>query len=254
LIRVRFKQRPFETILTKSQNIAGEKDVYRLLAPASGLASNIIDRIWDAYEPDLPAAITAFENGTWGDDQWATILFHIYAQGVRHPEFASYAAKHLAAQGDPSDHDAAQQARVTTLAALPHALARWKFAVIHRSDEGPRFLVNDKGYASVQEDEARKATLFPLSGNVAILGAVDASDSRSETHPPELERTLTPGSVESFNDASWQVPEIRCVIGHPDQEDELLRISDDIPLRQNRLGPFRRNREGLLDWAFGTSL
>jgi hypothetical protein len=251
-VRVRFKHKPDETFRTKAEGIAGEKDVYRLLHPPSGMLSNAIDTIWVAYEPLLPRAVKAFEDRTWGGDEWATILFHIYAQGVRHPEFATYAAAHLASQGEPSGPDDAQIARITTLAALPQVMARWKFAVLYRSPESNRFVVNDKGYAAVEESETRKAVAFPLSSDVAILGAVDAGDETlSEAEPPDVERTLVRGAVENLNDASWQVPAIRCAIGHPQDERILLRLSEEIPLVQPCLGPYVGKSEYLLDWAFG---
>jgi hypothetical protein len=252
-VRVRFKRDPDKTFPMKAERIAKQGDVYRLEDPPIGMKANVIDDIWDAYEPKLPSAVKSFESGTWGDDEWSTIWFHMCAVGVRHPSFTDFAIEQLAARGDDAGPDDAQRARVKTLSESQALLASWRFAVVFRPNDAHRFVTNDKAYASVTEFDHRNAVFFPLSSEVGVLGAVDAGDTSLDSPPsPETSRVLTPSTVESLNDVSWQVDGVRCVIGHPDDEARLLRLEDRGLWTQPQLGPYRkRGTEGLLDWAFG---
>ncbi|MGP0109402.1 MAG: hypothetical protein ACLPR9_11190 [Acidimicrobiales bacterium] len=250
---MRFTHNPERTFPMVAKKIARERDVYRLEDPPVGMDANIIDDIWRGYEPKLPLAVKAFEEGTWGDTEWSTIWFHICALGVRHPAFTAYAMKTLASRGDDAGPDDAQRARVKTLSESQAILSAWRFAVIERPPDSHRFITNDKGYASVTELDERNAVFFPLSANVGILGAVGAGDnSLQQPPPPHTKRVLTPSTVEALNEVSWQVDGVRCVIGHPDDHVRLLRLKDRGEWRQPQLGPYRgKGREGLLDWAFG---
>jgi hypothetical protein len=236
-----------------AERIARERDVYRLEDPPVGLGANVIDDIWKGYEPRLPLAIKAFEQESWGEAEWSTIWFHMCAVGVRHPAFTDYAMATLAQRGDDAGPDDAQRARVKTLSESQALLSAWKFALIERSPDSNRFIVSDKGYAPVTEFDGRNAVFFPLSATIGILGAVDAGDnSLQQPPPPDTHRVLTPATVEALNEVSWQVDGVRCVIGHPDDQVLLLRLTDRGEWRQPQLGPYRnKGKEGLLDWAFG---
>jgi len=261
-VRVRFAARPAETKKVSAEYVAKEKDIYLLEKPPIGVDPQAINDLWDVYEPRLPKAISAFGRGDWTEDDWSVVSFHILAQGVRSPAFLAQAKDHLEERGQYDARDDAQQMRITTLSVANKLMERSRFLIL-RTPECCRFVVNDKGWASVAE--RLKGTVFPLSGHLAILSAVEdavlqtdsSPDSQGQLDapnlaPPTQERTLIQSAVEVLNDASWQGEGIRCVIGHPDDEAELMRLDTKRPLVIPRYGPYRLTRElGFFDWALG---
>jgi hypothetical protein len=115
--------------------------------PPPGLDRNAIDSLWDEYEPELPGATRDFEAGTYKADGWSVLLAHVTALGVRHPDFERIAAQFLTERGEiRTDRDELQRQRVHTLSETPALLAECRFALIRRPEDGPRFIINDKGY------------------------------------------------------------------------------------------------------------
>ena len=130
-------------------------------------------------------------------------------------------------------------------------LRGWRFALARRPTDSHRFVVNDKGYVSLMDPEGQRAIVFPLSGEVALLCSVDSPPGEGQS-PWVLddELTFTPGTVDSINRASWRLPGVTCVVGHPDEAEYLQALDLDGPLTLPALGPLRgRRAEGLLDWA-----
>jgi hypothetical protein len=249
-IRVRFLHQQEKTHRMSAEKIARQNRAYELQDPAPNVDPNIIDKIWDFYEPRLPAAVAAFESGSWTADDWDLLVFHMAAQGVRHPDFLNQANRHMSGQGKSPSPDDLQMARVTTLSNLPNLLAKWRFLRVTRASEGWRFVVNDKGFAPVIEEDAQRGVFFSLSANVGVLGAVDAGSPTSQSVPaPTYSRELVPGSVELLNQAMWRTGAIRCAIGHPDDHERLMRLDATRQLLLPCLGAFRnRGLDGLFDW------
>jgi len=98
LVLVRFLDKPDKTERRRAESIAKEAGVYELQNPPPNVDPNIIDKIWDFYEPKLPVAVSAFESGTWTASDWGVVAFHVAAQGVRnkHTERATSPVGRLA--------------------------------------------------------------------------------------------------------------------------------------------------------------
>ncbi|HLG66361.1 MAG TPA: DUF4238 domain-containing protein [Acidimicrobiales bacterium] len=238
----------------RADSIAREKGIYRLKNPPAGVDRDEIDRLWSSYEPRLPAAVRALEAGRKHvrDSDWSTIRAHLYGLAVRHPDFDKRARTFLLEQGVPDPHpDLVQHERVRTLRETPKLLAACRFALL-RSGDASRFIVNDKGYTTVKDESDHRGILFPLSGSVAILAAVDVGMISGR---PEAwlsgEGLLTPGATELLNEAAWRQPGIRCVIGHPRDAMRLRNLGVQRDLVMPILGPYgSRGTDGLFDWAF----
>jgi hypothetical protein len=249
LVLVRFLDKPDKTERRRAESIAKEAGVYELQNPPPNVDPNIIDKIWDFYEPKLPVAVSAFESGTWTASDWGVVAFHVAAQGVRNPDFLTQVAKHLTSLGQSSKPDDLQRARISTLSELPRLLAGWRFLRVTRPTESWRFVVNDKGYAPVIDQNGQEGVFFPLSADVGVIGAVGAGSPTSQfVVAPTASRELVPGAVERLNQASWITRAIRCLIGHPDDAERLMRLDTSQRLMPS-LGAFRnRGQEGLFDW------
>lgn len=253
VVAVRFTSTPDQVRPIAAREVAKQRGIYRLQEPPPGVGANVIDDLWDDYEPHLPTAIREVEAGRATDPVWDVIKLHIIAQAVRHPDFDEAARTYLRATGieEPS-RDQIQRERVRTLDRTPELLAECRIAFVRRPRDGPRFVVNDKGYATLEDPDNRKGVLFPLSGSVGVLAvtAVGLYEGRAE---PWVwgELTLTPGAVELLNEASWRLGGIRCVIGHPEDAESIQALSVDRELVAPLLGPFRgTGRADLFDWAF----
>jgi hypothetical protein len=232
--------------------VAAARGEYTLSDPPHGIDPDIIDKTWDLYEPRLPQAVADLERGSLDEDGRTAILHHVAALGVRHPEFTEVVRGHLAQNGEQFvSRDRLQLERLRTLQGTVALLRGWRFAVVRRPTDGRRFVLNDKGYATLMDPEGHRAIVYPLSGEVSLLCAVDAAPGDGES--PwilEGELTFTPGAVQSINRASWRLRGVTCVVGHPDDAEYLLTLDLNGPLTMPALGPFRgRGVEGLLDWA-----
>jgi hypothetical protein len=60
-VAARFADKPDEVVLPKAERIARENGSYTLETPPAGLLRNVIDSLWDSYEPKLPGSIRAME-------------------------------------------------------------------------------------------------------------------------------------------------------------------------------------------------
>jgi len=76
-------------------NVSKVRDEYALEEPPPGVHRNLIDGIWDAYEPALPSAIRALERGRPSQSEWELILIHVQAQGVRSLRFRERAKEYM---------------------------------------------------------------------------------------------------------------------------------------------------------------
>jgi hypothetical protein len=236
------------------REVAAEFGLYDVERPTPSLPADFADKLWEQYEGALPAAAIALESDGFTAQHWEVILLHIQAQSIRHPDFDRVATAHL---GIGAPRDMIQEQRQITHRESRQLLSRARFAVIRRGSHAPRFLINDKGYTSFLDLEfGARSVLFPLTGNVAVLIAVDAARQGDECDAgPYAVRWLNPKALRFVNGASWDQVNTRAVFGHPDDEQTLAALRHAGQLaRLPRLGPYQGNREpGLLDWAFGSA-
>jgi hypothetical protein len=255
-VAVRLARKPGEILSPMSaSNVSKVRNEYALEEPPPGVDRNMIDALWDAYEPHLPAAIRSLERGRPSQDEWRAILGHVHAQGVRSPRFRDRAKEYLQVERGVTDPtwDQVQAERVVTLANTPKLLATYRFAIVRRPSDGPRFIANDMGYATPLQDMefGVKCLIFPLSPEVAVLAAIDVAKPSDEYQTGPMEDlTMTPATVDVVNEASWRLTGIACVFGHPDDREYLLNLDRNRELIGSALGPYRGTCDvGLADWA-----
>lgn len=240
----------------RADQVAIQNQIYDVDEPSNDLAADFAEDIWKLYEGQLPDAIRALEVGDCTREHWGTLLLHIQAQSIRHPDFDAVASVYLTNAGvaQPS-RDHVQRERLRTFVETRGTnMAKARFAILRRGKGAQRFIVNDKGYTTVR-DSSRDAfgVLFPLSCEVAVFMAVGAARGGDDYEAvPVKERALNPRGLAAMNGATWEHPGIKCIIGHPDDAywmKELVATGtvQELP----RLGRYRGNREpGLFDWAF----
>lgn len=255
-VAVRFHSKPGSAGLLRADAVAKRFGEYWMDNPPAGAAPNVIDSIWDEYEPALPGAIGSFEDGTWTAADWDVIRKHLGGVGVRHPVFHELATKYWADSGLPiSTRDEVQVERAITYAKTPSVLAEMRFALVHAPDDQNRLVINDKGFAKVWDCEAEKGgILFPLSGMIGILAVpqVGALPGRECAWLCD-EMTLQPAAVAAWNDAAWRMTGTHFIVGHPDDGPRLEAIGMRSPVELPEL-PYRGcNDAGMCDWAFEAS-
>jgi hypothetical protein len=110
-------------------------------------------------------------------------------------------------------------------------------------------MMTDRGWMYVgQEDRATDGLFFPMGPRVAILGYLDDPGLPPRRAAFEKHFDLCQSTIEWFNAAAWDDPQIELLIAHPDDRDRLANLSDHRKLRMNTLGLFRRRRSlGLFD-------
>jgi hypothetical protein len=238
----------------KAENIAFKHGLYDVDAPSSDLPADFAETLWQEYEGALPAAIRALEEGTFTRDDWKTILLHVQALSIRHPDYDRVAISYIQEGGLPTpDRDHVQRQRQTTFRETRQWMANARFALIRRGTAAPRFLLNDKGYVPMHDTLLDlKGVLFPLSGQIAVLMAVGAAPPTDDYEDgPFAERTLNAKGMELTNQVAWTVSEIAFLMGHPNDAEYLLQLSETGPtVRLPRLGPYGGNREPtFFHWA-----
>jgi hypothetical protein len=110
---------------------------------------------------------------------------------------------------------------------------RWRF--VPRPAFGPRFLLNDRGWCSVgQQNRPGRGLWVPLSAEVELLAWLQRGVAGAFDH-----LTLWPGWATWLNTATWvEAPSF--VAGHPDDGrvlDELTHV-DDVASQLERFGPY----------------
>jgi hypothetical protein len=186
------------------------------------------------------------------------ICIHLAAQGVRHPEFLQKAGLFFAGQGFDiiDDPDLPQLQRVKSLEDTFEVLAHSQLAVLRRAPESRRFVVNDKGYMTLQDSiNGMKGVFFPLSCDLMILAVPGSKpDGGWADMKPQRDLVLTPGGTEVLNRACWQQDGIKCLIGHPDDSSRIGKLSRSDPLVVPGFGPYRgAGGYGFFDWIVPAS-
>jgi hypothetical protein len=249
---------PERTTAIRADQVAVQNGLYDVDQPGQELPADFAERLWEAYEGPLPAAIRALESGSYTKDDWLTVLLHVQAQSIRHPDFDREALNYLAAQGAPAPGgDQVQSQRQRTHVETRKLMARARFAVLRRRDPAQRFLINDKGYVPLYDViRDAKGVVFPLSGQVGVLMAVQAAQSGDDYEAgPLIERTPNLKAMAIINEATWDTVGIRCVIGNPG---DMTWISDlrsgPKEVKMPKYRPYHGNQEaGLFDWALRMS-
>ena len=256
---VRRPDHPERTTVMRADQVAVQNGLYDVDQSGPELPADFAERLWKAYEGPLPVAIRALESGKYTKDDWLTVLLHVQAQSIRHPDFDREALNYLARQGARSPGgDQVQAQRQRTHVETRQLMAGARFAVVRYRHPAQHFLINDKGYVPLY-DVIRNArgVVFPLSGQVGVLMVAEAAQAGDDYETaPVTERTLNPKAMAIINEATWDTVGIRCVIGHPD---DTAWISDLQPgpkaVKMPQYGPYRWNREaGLFDWALRMSV
>ena len=161
-----------DTGYPKAETLAYRPGMYRLASPPAGADRDVVDKLWDPVENGLRdlAARLAARRLQPGDD---TLLFDYAATaGVRHPSFEDVAADHQARHGQPAlQGDNVQYARVLALGNQRPVMPTWRWRVLHSPADAPRFMITDRGWMYVgQEDWPTYGLLLTIGPRVAILG------------------------------------------------------------------------------------
>jgi hypothetical protein len=210
----------------------------------------IVDTLWDPVEkvlPDLVARLAA-RRLLPGDDM---LLFDYAATaGVRPPAFEDVVADHQAREGLPALlGDNMQYARVLALGNQRPVMPTWRWRVLHSPPDAPRFMITDRGWMYVgQEDWPTHGLFLPMGPRVAILGYLDdpGLPPRQPAFSEHLD--LCQSVIDYLNAAAWDDPYIEFLIAHPDDRDRLVALPDHRNLRINALGPYRNRKSvGLFD-------
>jgi hypothetical protein len=218
-----------------AENIGYVRGMYRFTAPSPGVSADRVDELWDAFEDPLPGAIARATARRETSDDRTTLIGYVAAAGVRHPDFGEAVNRWRGELG--MDTVTGDQVQVERVAVLTRGLRlvegfRWRF--VHAPAFGPRFVVNDRGWSYIgQQDRTGRGLWIPLNGQVALLAWLQRGEAGVFDHP-----TLWPGWATWLNNATWQdAPQF--VAGHPDDGSllEELTNADDAVAGLSGLAP-----------------
>jgi hypothetical protein len=142
-----------------------------------------------------------------------------------------------------------QYARVLALGNQRPVMPTWRWRVLHSPADTPRFMITDRGWVYVgQEDWPTHGLFLPMGPRVAILGYLD-DPGLPPGRPAFAEHLdLCQSTIDYLNAAAWDDPYIELVIAHPDDRSRLADLPDHRNLRINALGPYRNRKSvGLFD-------
>jgi hypothetical protein len=239
----------------RADRVGFQYGIYDVDQPGPDLAADFAEQLWKQYEGSLPAAVKALDNGSWMPSDWHTILLHVQAQAIRHPDFDRVARDYVRGLDGPElSGDDVQAQRQRTYQETRGWMAQARFALVRQCHPAPRFMVNDKGYTPLA-DPARevKGVLFPLSGHVGVIMAVGAAQPGDDYETgPFAERILRAGTVTTVNEAALGTVGIRCVIGHPDDRDAIaaMTVGPKVAAMPQTGACLGTLEGGLFDWAW----
>ncbi|WEP00026.1 hypothetical protein A6P39_041785 [Streptomyces sp. FXJ1.172] len=140
-------------------------------------------------------------------DDWKTILLHIQAQPVRHPDNGRVAVTYIKEEGGlpTPERDHVQRQRQITFRETRQWMANARYALIRRGTAAPRFVLNDKGSIPMHDTLLDlKGVLSPLSGEIAVLMVVGVAQPTDDYEAgPLTERILNVKCMELVNRAVW---------------------------------------------------
>jgi hypothetical protein len=232
-----------------AETLASRKNMYRLVSPG-GVDPDIVDNLWGDVENRLRGLVDRLDDRHLrpGDDEW---LFTYAAQAaVRHPSFEDVVADYQARHRQAAPHgDDVQWARYHASDNQLAELQNWRWRVLHSPAGVPRFMLNDRGWIFVgQENWPTPGLLLPMGPRVAILGYLDDPALPPGKPPFEEHLDLCQSAIDFMNAAAWDDRFTELLIAHPDDRDRLASLPDPSNIRVNALGPYRgRKSEGLFD-------
>jgi hypothetical protein len=237
----------------KAENIAYGFNLYAVENLTADLPRDWAEQIWKLYESDLPDAAKRLEQPGFSHDDWSAVLAHIQAAWIRNPGFDSDAARFLAETGITNvSNDQIQHARKAAYELLPDgALAKSRFAVIRKSEDARRFIIDNRGFVPPRDEQTgQSGVLFPLTGNVAVLMVYDAAQPGDDyTSGPFAQRVLIATGAQALHIATWNHGGIEFVIGHPDDADWIAELTDEPAASLPAFGPYQGSSEAVFKWA-----
>jgi hypothetical protein len=234
----------------KAETLAYRRGMYRLGSPPAGVDRDAVDKLWDPVENGLRDLTVRLAGRRLqaGDD--GLLFDYASTAGVRHPSFEDVAAEYQARQGLPTPQgDDVQYARILALRNQLPAIRTWRWRVLHCPADTPRFMITDRGWMYVgQEDWPTHGLLLPMGPRVAILGYLDDPGLPARRPAFKEHLDLCQSAIDYLNAAAWDDPYIEFLIAHPDDRRRLAAIPDHRNLRINVLGPYRNRKSvGLFD-------
>jgi hypothetical protein len=239
-----------DTNTVKAKNEAFQIATYRLIAPAPGVDEDSVDLLWNPVEDHLPNLVQRLTTRSLqpSDDQW--LYQYIAMAGVRHPSFQAIADEWQLAHGAPPPlDDQLQYMREEGYVNQPALLATWRWRVLHVPEDGPRFMITDRGWMYVgQQDRLGRGLFLPMGPRVALLGFLDAEDLPPRRPPFEEHLVLCQSAVEWLNAGAWADLPFETLYAHPDDRNLLGSQPPYTDLKPNKLGPYwMRVSSGLFD-------
>jgi hypothetical protein len=234
----------------KAEKLASRPEMYRLASPPTGVDRDIVDKLWDPVETSLRDLVGRLTSRSLLPEDDQLLFTYAATAGVRPPAFEALAADHHAKQSQAAPQgDEMQYARVLALRNQLPVLPTWRWRVLHSPADAPRFMITDRGWMYVgQEDWPTHGLLLPMGPRVAILGYLD--DPQLPPRRPAFEEhlDLCQSVINYLNAAAWADPYIDLLIAHPEDRDRLASLPDHQNLRINALGPYRNRKSvGLFD-------
>ncbi len=234
--------------MTKADSIGWVNGLYRLDSPPSGMDRDRIDEIWAFVEPDLPRAISRLQRRIQTAEDERVLVNYVAAAGVRHPTFGPALNRWLTDYGQaPISGDQLKLARVQSLAETLLFMRGLRWRVLHSPKHAHRFILNDRGWTYIGQEERDGRGLFvPLNGRLALLAWHAGIDAGGFDH-----HELRPTWIKWLNAATWtEAPQF--VVGHPYDGPMLsrLRTADEVGPALDGTGPYRGSDRLLFDDPF----
>ena len=157
----------------KAEKLAYRPEMYRLASPPAGVDRDIVDKLW---EPSRTVCATWSPGSLPAPAARGRPLLFAYAAtaGVRHPRSRPWPPTIRRSRA------AARRATKCSTRACSHSVTSfrycptWRWRVLHSPADAPRFMITDRGWMYVgQEDWPTHGLLLPMGPRVAILGYLD---------------------------------------------------------------------------------
>lgn len=228
---------------TKAAAIGFVRGMYRLAAPPSGTSADRVDELWGHLESPLPPAIARASLRRETSADHTVLLDYVAAAGVRHPDFAASVNRWRGELGMALvTGDDLQIERVALLARGLELVQRFRWRFVHAPADGPRLVLNDRGWTYIGEQDRPGRGLFvPLNGRLALLAWMEPGMVGVFDH-----LVLKPSWAKWLNCATWE-DSPTFVVGHPEDGVllERLRTTAEVAPELGRWGAYRGRRHQL---------
>lgn len=206
---------------TSAEKIGWRKGTYTIPGLGPDL-QDVVDGLWDVYEPNLPAAIRALSSGICDDEDIETLRWHIACCAVRLPHFPELLSDWHEAQGLllPTE----EEARLSRLLWIEAGLGMisWRWRAIHAQEGlGPPFLLPDTGFVQFRTEDEQELLLMPMAPDVALLGSRDTLENGLAAID---HRTAKVSTMEWLNHLLAEAPGRTMSMAHPSRRGWLARV------------------------------